>query len=91
MLPLLPIFLAVAIGTYDICKIAQRVSQKKSDENSKGDEGSNRVDDENTKDNEDNENINITNSADAIRFIKSQQKSNGQGKRDRWGGGRYGK
>lgn len=91
MLPLLPIFLAVAIGTYDICKIAQRAGSKKSDENSKSDANSNCVDDENNKDSEDNENINITNSADAIRFIKSQQKSNGQVKRDRWGGGRYGK
>ena len=88
---MLPLILAGAIWTYNIVKIAQRVGSKKSDENSKGDKGSNCVDDENNKDSEDNENINITNSADAIRFIKSQQKSNGQGKRDRWGGGRYGK
>jgi len=82
---MLPLILAGAIWTYNICKIAERAGSKKSDESS------NCVDDENNKDSEDNENINITNSADAIRFIKSQQKSNGQVKRDRWGGGRYGK
>jgi hypothetical protein len=88
MLPLIPIFLAGAIWTYNICTIVKRVGSKKSDENNASDENINCVKDEQI---EDSENITISNSADAIRFIKSQQKSSGQGKRDRWGGGRYGK
>ncbi len=70
MLPLLPIFLALGIGTYDICKIVQRASSKKGDES--GDPAIN----EDNKEGDDNENITISNSAEAISRIRRLRKNN---------------
>lgn len=80
---MLPLILAGAIWTYNICKIAERASLRKSDE------GENPVVDEDSKESEDNENITISNSAEAIKYLKNQQKSGGQRNRADWGGERY--
>ena len=80
-----PLVLAGAIWIYNGIKIAERLGSKKSDENS------NCTDDKGNENTEENKNITISNSADAIRFIKSQQKSSGQRTRAGGGGERYGK
>jgi hypothetical protein len=81
---MLPLILAGAIWTYNIVKIAQQVGSKKSDE-------SGNVENEDNKNGEDSENITISNSAEAIKYLKNQQKSAASKKRDWSGGERYGK
>lgn len=85
MLPIIPMFIAGALWTYNICKIIERSGSKKIDESSEP------AGNEDAKENEGDENIIISNSAEAIKYIKNQQKSSGQKKRDWSGGERYGK
>ena len=83
---MLPLILAGAIWTYNICKIVERAGSAKDAEG-----GDSAEKNEASKDDADEENITISNSAEAIKFIRSKQKSLGQRKRDWSGGERYGK
>ncbi len=83
---MLPLILAGAIWTYNLCKIVERAGSKKSDENNTSDENS-----EDSENSVDDENITISNSAEAIKYLKNQQKSAAPKKRDWSGGERYGK
>ena len=81
---MLPLILAGVIWTYNICKIVERAGAVKSDEPAD-------AEDKDSEEGEGDESVNISNSAEAIKHIKNQQKSDGQRNRQDYGGERYGK
>jgi len=85
---MLPLILAGAIWTYNICKIVERAGSTKPED------GGNHAEDEDNKESNDGkeeDNITISNSSEAIKFYKNQQKTSGLRSRNWSGGERYGK